>query len=102
MGGFGSQAEARRNVALAIEAVAGQLGNTKAVCRKCYVHPAVVEGYLDGSLPQEERALIAFLKAGAKRERPQPRSLAPLLQRSLAARTTARSLREVARSPTHL
>jgi DNA topoisomerase I len=102
MGRFGSQAEARRNVALAIEAVAGHLGNTKAVCRKCYVHPAVVEGYLDGSLPQEERALIAFLKAGAKRERPPPRSLAPLLQRSLAARTTARSLREVARSPTHL
>jgi DNA topoisomerase-1 len=42
---------ARRNVAQAIEAVARNLGNTKTVCRQSYVHPAVVEAYLDGSLP---------------------------------------------------
>ena len=34
----------------AVESVAHKLGNTKAVCRKCYVHPAVFEGYLDGTL----------------------------------------------------
>jgi DNA topoisomerase-1 len=33
-----------------VESVAHRLGNTKAVCRKCYVHPAVFEGYLDGTL----------------------------------------------------
>jgi len=33
-----------------VESVAHKLGNTKAVCRKCYVHPAVFEGYLDGTL----------------------------------------------------
>ncbi len=33
-----------------IEEVAARLGNTKAVCRKCYVHPAVIDAYLDGSL----------------------------------------------------
>jgi DNA topoisomerase I len=34
----------------AVEEVAKQLGNTAAVCRKCYIHPAIFEGYLDGSL----------------------------------------------------
>lgn len=34
----------------AIRQVAKRLGNTPAVCRKCYIHPAVLEGYLDGSL----------------------------------------------------
>ena len=40
----------------AIEPVAEQLGNTPAVCRKCYVHPAVVEAYLDGSRAALEAA----------------------------------------------
>jgi DNA topoisomerase-1 len=34
----------------AIKEVAKRLGNTPAICRKCYIHPAVLEGYLDGSL----------------------------------------------------
>src|SRR5690606_6377673 len=45
-----SQAAARRNVTRAIERVARRLGNTPAVCRKSYVHPEVLEAYLDGSL----------------------------------------------------
>jgi DNA topoisomerase-1 len=40
----------KRNVVRAIENVSARLGNTVAVCRKCYVHPAVVDAYLDGSL----------------------------------------------------
>jgi len=32
----------------AIESVARQLGNTPTICRKCYVHPAVIDAYLDG------------------------------------------------------
>jgi DNA topoisomerase-1 len=39
-----------RNVKKAIERVAKLLGNTQAVCRKCYLHPAVLEGYKDESL----------------------------------------------------
>jgi DNA topoisomerase-1 len=38
------------NVRLAIKAVAERLGNTPAICRKCYVHPAVIEAYLEGRL----------------------------------------------------
>jgi DNA topoisomerase-1 len=45
-----SEAEARSNVVQAIKSVAGRLGNTPAVCRKCYVHPALLDAYLAGSL----------------------------------------------------
>jgi DNA topoisomerase I len=45
-----TEAETRRQVVRTIEQVASQLGNTVAVCRKCYVHPAVVEAYVAGSL----------------------------------------------------
>jgi DNA topoisomerase-1 len=34
----------------AIDRVAGQLNNTRAVCRKYYVHPAVFETYLAGTM----------------------------------------------------
>lgn len=41
---------ARRNVTLALETVARRLCNTVAVCRSSYVHPAIIEGYLDGTM----------------------------------------------------
>jgi DNA topoisomerase-1 len=47
---FENKSQAKKNVKDAIAAVAHVLGNTPAVCRKCYVHPAVLETYLDGSL----------------------------------------------------
>jgi DNA topoisomerase-1 len=45
-GGFETKAQAKANIKTAICAVAELLGNTPAICRKCYVHPAVVEAYL--------------------------------------------------------
>jgi DNA topoisomerase-1 len=47
---FDSQAQAKKNIVRAIEAVAERLGNTPSICRKCYVHPAVLESYLDGTM----------------------------------------------------
>ncbi len=47
---FRSAAAGKRNINRAIERVAHILGNTKAVCRRSYVHPAVIEAYLDHSL----------------------------------------------------
>jgi DNA topoisomerase-1 len=41
---------AKRNLKLAIERVAGRLGNTVTICRKCYIHPQVIECYLEGGL----------------------------------------------------
>jgi DNA topoisomerase-1 len=40
-------------VSAAIKHVAAELGNTPAVCRKAYVHPAVVNAYLEGALAPE-------------------------------------------------
>jgi DNA topoisomerase-1 len=40
-----SHAEARRNVVLTCKLVAAELGNTPAICRKAYIHPAVLEAY---------------------------------------------------------
>jgi len=44
---FENQKQAKSNINTAIKAVAKILGNTPAICRKCYVHPAVLESYLD-------------------------------------------------------
>jgi DNA topoisomerase-1 len=41
---------ARKNVTAAVARVAERLGNTPAVCRKCYIHPAILESYIDGEL----------------------------------------------------
>jgi DNA topoisomerase-1 len=84
---FDSQAAARRNITQAIERVAERLGNTKAICRKCYVHPAVIDAYLDHSLvetlksrteqelrgslsklPAEEAAVLTLLQQRMKRQ----------------------------------
>jgi DNA topoisomerase-1 len=51
-----SNAEAKRNVVKAIESVAKRLGNTKAVCRKCYIHPAILDAYMDGATVQTIKA----------------------------------------------
>jgi DNA topoisomerase-1 len=88
---FDSQAQARRNVVEAIDRVAKRLGNTRAVCRKCYVHPAVIDAYLDGTLarmleqrverelsnelpgmPPEEAAVLAFLQQRLRAEAASP------------------------------
>jgi DNA topoisomerase I len=53
---YRSNAHAKRNVNQAIEAVAGVLGNTPAICRKSYIHPAIVDAYTDGSLPGTRRS----------------------------------------------
>jgi DNA topoisomerase-1 len=50
LGGYGSQTEAKRQIIAAVESVSGELGNTPAVCRRCYVHPDVLDAHLDGTL----------------------------------------------------
>jgi DNA topoisomerase I len=51
-----SRAHAKRNVVKAAQAVAGLLGNTPAICRKSYIHPAIVDAYFDGTLPRTRRS----------------------------------------------
>ena len=78
----------------AIEHVARQLGNTKAVCRKCYIHPAVIDAYQEGRLARAmngggvEACVQRLLKRRPKRE-------------TLEA-TLARSLRRLRRRGTQI
>jgi hypothetical protein len=50
---FDSAAQAKRNLRAAIEKVSARLGNTPTICRKCYVHPEVLNSYMDGNLVLE-------------------------------------------------
>jgi DNA topoisomerase-1 len=52
LAGFDTQAKAKKNVVQAVEAVSKLLGNTPTICRKCYIHPAIFDGYMDGTLMQ--------------------------------------------------
>ncbi len=58
---FDSDAQAKKNIRAAIECVAKRLGNTPAICRKCYVHPELLGAYLDGSLMKELTAGVEKL-----------------------------------------
>jgi DNA topoisomerase-1 len=58
MKSFDSAAQAKRNLRTAIENVAARLGNTPTICRKCYIHPEVLNSYLDGNLVLEIKAAV--------------------------------------------
>lgn len=60
-----SETQAKRNVADAIKAVAQRLGNTPAICRKCYVHPAVLDSYLAGTLTESVAQTVEEANASA-------------------------------------
>jgi DNA topoisomerase-1 len=53
---FDSAAQAKRNLRAAIEKVSARLGNTPTICRKCYIHPEVLNSYMDGNLANELRS----------------------------------------------
>jgi DNA topoisomerase-1 len=112
---FDTQAAAKRNVTYAIEHVAKRLGNTVAVCRKSYIHPAILDSYLDGSLlgflkgeveavlreelkglSGEEAAVLAFLQQRLTREvdrrqrqQTQPRDLKKTLRAAVTQEARA-------------
>jgi DNA topoisomerase I len=81
-----SEAQAKKNVLRAIESVAERLGNTPTICRQCYVHPGIVDAYMDGSM-------LTALKEGVDEELseelphlpPEEAAVLALLQRRLAA-----------------
>jgi DNA topoisomerase-1 len=68
----------------AIEKVARQLGNTPAVCRACYVHPDVLDSYLDGTLIDALAARARGAGRGAHALRPEEAAVLGLLQSRLA------------------
>jgi DNA topoisomerase I len=77
----------KRRIVEAIDHVAERLGNTRAICHKCYVHPEVLDAYLEGStiaalsngsagvrqsgpgrLSSEERAVLSLLRQRISRQ----------------------------------
>ena len=92
MGVAPTKRQAEKNVVAAIDAASAKLGNTRTVCRKFYVHPALIDAYLEGSvlpplpprvwrkrnersarLRRHEREVLDFLKARLDTTRPSPR-----------------------------
>jgi DNA topoisomerase I len=75
----------RSSLVRAIEDVARRLGNTPAVCRRCYIHPAVIDAHLDGSLREvlEQRASADLQRSGADL-RAEERTVLGLLRQRLA------------------
>lgn len=79
-----SQAKAKRNIMRAIEAVAQMLGNTPSICRKCYVHPVVIDAYLDGSIRSTvRRRAESAMNQSLGQLRPEEAAVLALLQRRL-------------------
>lgn len=92
LGAGSTDREKERNIAAAIQAAADNLGNTPAVARQAYVHPAVVDAYLGGRIrsalieaaedgdsapgatePEEERLVVALLRERLKEDAVRPR-----------------------------
>ncbi len=69
-----TDAQAKRTLAQVVKQVAGELGNTPAVCRKCYIHPAVFQSWQAGALAAvregEEASLMALLRRAAQQNAP--------------------------------
>jgi DNA topoisomerase-1 len=83
---YDSEAQAKKNVVQAIESVSKKLGNTPTICRKCYVHPAVIESYLDGSMLTALRLRAQQeLKEDLHALRPEEAAVLALLQQRLKA-----------------
>jgi DNA topoisomerase-1 len=78
-----TQATQKQNIKAAIARVAARLGNTPTICRKCYIHPEVLNAYVEGGLllparESEEAAVLALLQGRLRR------TLKDALQESLA------------------
>ena len=81
-----SQARMKKNVKAAIETVAKKLGNTVTICRKCYVHPHVIDSYLDGTLLDGiKQEAEATLSRGGDSLKPEEAALLGLLSRRIGA-----------------
>ena len=100
---FDSEAQAKKNIVRAIESVAEKLGNTPSICRKCYVHPAVLDAYLEGTvlevlrerteqeltedlhaLQPEEAAVVAMLQQRLRQEQERAALPTPAARRARA------------------
>ena len=96
---FDSAAQAKRNLRSAIEKVSARLGNTPTICRKCYVHPEVLNSYMDGNLVLELKSKAESELGGAIGSlKPEEAAVLALLRGRLA-KESQRSGRSFKRAP---
>jgi len=84
-----SERAAKREVAAAIKEVAAELRNTPAVCRKCYVHPDVIEAYTEGVLFEQLKRSRAAWASRLRELRREEIEVLSLLRRRASARSRA-------------
>lgn len=85
-----SETAAKRNIKNAIVSVATRLGNTPTICRKCYVHPEVLESYLEGSLADTLNQKVTRELKGVAALSPEEAATLALLHHRLSKRKSRR------------
>ncbi|OHV15397.1 DNA topoisomerase I [Methylorubrum extorquens] len=89
---FDNAAKAKKNLRAAIESVSSRLGNTPTICRKCYIHPQILDCYLEGGmLLQVKEAVEGELKNELDVLRPEEAAVLSLLRAHLERATKAAS-----------
>jgi DNA topoisomerase-1 len=91
---FDTQATQKKNLKAAIERVAARLGNTPTICRKCYIHPEVLNAYVEGNLVlQVKERVEEELRENLARLKPEEAAVLAMLEARLK-RTLEESLKE--------
>ncbi len=86
-----SEAKRKSNIRAAIERVAARLGNTPTICRKCYIHPEILDSYLEDALSLDLREEIeGEMRDGLSELRPEEAAVLALLHGRLARDARAR------------
>jgi DNA topoisomerase-1 len=82
---FDNAAQAKRNLRSAIEKVSARLGNTPTICMKCYIHPEVLNCYMDGNLILEIKSQVeSELRSAVEDMKPEEAAVLALLRGRLA------------------
>jgi DNA topoisomerase I len=82
---FDNAAQAKRNLRSAIEKVSARVGNTPTICRKCYIHPEVLNSYIDGNLVLEVKSQVENeLRSAVENMKPEEAAVLALLRGRLA------------------
>jgi DNA topoisomerase-1 len=84
-----SQSHGKRNIGRAVESVARRLGNTKTVCRKCYIHPAILDSYLDGTIVPAAKRRPARQTSGRATLSADEAAVVELIERATIARSSS-------------
>jgi DNA topoisomerase-1 len=79
-----TKTQARKNLVRAIESVAQRLGNTPAICKKCYIHPEIMNAYLDGTMLDTFKKRAAQLRKSSGL-RPDETAVLAFLQKRISA-----------------